>query len=152
MARSWFKGGRRAKTAKANSRRKQPRRPPLYLEPLEDRTLLTLHIQPPTGMPTWQPEGPGPITGGQVAGILNQPVTGAIAAVATDPGHSNIVYIGSVGGGVWKTENATDPNPHWVTHTDQFPSLSITALALDPSSPQIVYAGTGSASSTYRNN
>ncbi|MGI9302514.1 MAG: LEPR-XLL domain-containing protein, partial [Gammaproteobacteria bacterium] len=97
------------------------------------------------GLPQWQSQGPGPITGGQVAGIATEPVIGAIEAVATDPGNANVIYVGTVGGGIWKTTNGGN---NWVALTDQFPSLSITALAIDPSNSNIVYAGTGTSSSS----
>jgi len=42
-------------------------------EALEQRTLLSVSINV-TGMPTWQPQGPGPITDADLPGIPNAPV------------------------------------------------------------------------------
>ena len=100
----------------------------------------------------WTPEGPGPISGGQVEGITNGFVCGAVHAVITHPTNANIVYIGAVNGGVWKTTNATAANPTWATTTDSFGSLSIGALAIDPSDAtgNTVWAGIGRFSSWYR--
>jgi hypothetical protein len=118
------------------------------------------------GTPNWTSQGPGPITGGQVAGIPNGIVAGAIQAIAAHPTDPNIIYIGSVNGGVWRTRNAlaatdamdndgdglvdgADPSEVvWEPLTDQFPSLAISALAFDLDDPRTLYAGTGSLSSS----
>ncbi len=98
------------------------------------------------GAPEWISQGPGPIHGGQVTGIENKPVTGAIQAIVTVPGDSNTIYIGSANGGVWKT---VDGGATWKPLTDQLPSLSISELTLDLGDPthQTLYAGTGKVSS-----
>ena len=71
----------------------------------------------------------GPMRGGRcygVAGNANQPDT---------------FYFGSVGGGVWKTENA---GRTWFPISDEgIPIGSIGAIAVAPSNPNIVYVGTG---------
>src|ERR1700721_3072324 len=71
----------------------------------------------------------GPMRGGRsfaVAGHADQPDT---------------FYMGSVGGGVWKTENA---GRTWSPISDQgIPIGSIGAIAVAPSAPNIVYGGTG---------
>src|SRR6187455_1576573 len=63
------------------------------LEPLERRTLLSVAI---AGIPSWTEQGPGPSQGGSGQGIPNQPVTGAIQAVAVHPSDANIIWVGSV--------------------------------------------------------
>lgn len=100
-----------------------------------------------TGIPEWVAQGPGPITGGQVAGIADQPVTGAINAIAAHPANPAIIYVGTVNGGIWRT---IDGGTNWEPLTDQFPALSITAMAFDPSDStnQTLYAGTGRGSSS----
>src|SRR5271163_4524547 len=71
----------------------------------------------------------GPLRGGRtygVSGHANQPDT---------------FYMGSVGGGVWKTENA---GRTWFPIADQgIPIGSIGAIAVAPSDPNVVYVGTG---------
>lgn len=71
----------------------------------------------------------GPMRGGRsyaVAGVASQPDT---------------FYTGSVGGGVWKTENS---GRTWFPIGDQgIPIGSIGAIAVAPSDPNVVYVGTG---------
>jgi photosystem II stability/assembly factor-like uncharacterized protein len=59
-------------------------------------------------------------------------------------GHANqpdTFYFGSVGGGVWKTENA---GRTWMSISDQgIPIGSIGAVAVAPSNANVVYVGTG---------
>jgi len=99
--------------------------------------------------PVWKPATPAPNTRGQVENISNKEVSGAINAVTPHPSESKILYIGAVNGGVWKTENATDPAPNWKALTDHFGSLSIGALEFDMSDPTLntLVAGVGRFSS-----
>jgi photosystem II stability/assembly factor-like uncharacterized protein len=95
---------------------------------------------------TWVAQGPAPIRNGQ---SLTQPpsnlnpVTGAVESIATHPTNANIIYAGTVNGGVWKTTNALATNPTWTPLTDFQPSLAIGAVALDRTNPNVVAAGTG---------
>ncbi len=81
---------------------------------------------------TWVQQGPGPNTGGQVEGITNKKVVGAIRAVVPHPSDADTLWIGSVNGGIWKTTNATASEPAWVEQLGLDRSLSIGSLALDP--------------------
>jgi len=74
--------------------------------------------------------------------------SGHVNAVAVDPRNSNVVYLGTDGGGVWKT---TDGGQTWTPLTDNQPSLEIGALALDPSNPDVVYAGTALVNDSFCN-
>ncbi|HZU44656.1 MAG TPA: hypothetical protein VE994_18405 [Terriglobales bacterium] len=58
------------------------------------------------------------------------------------PGQSDTYYFGAVGGGIWKTTNG---GVTWNPIFDAQPIASIGALALAPSNPDIIYAGTGEA-------
>src|SRR5262249_36491661 len=75
------------------------------LEPLEARTLLSTATL--LGVPDWVNQGPGPIANGQAAGLhaggIDNPVAGAVSAIAPHPTNPKIVYVGTVNGGVWKT-------------------------------------------------
>jgi photosystem II stability/assembly factor-like uncharacterized protein len=65
---------------------------------------------------------------------------GRVVAVAGVPGDSTTFYFGSVNGGIWKT---TDAGVVWSPIFDGQPVGSIGALAVAPSDPKIIYAGTG---------
>jgi photosystem II stability/assembly factor-like uncharacterized protein len=125
------------------SRRRSPaRRPrlPLQFESLEPRTLLA----------AWAPQGPAPAIDGQVRNVLpDNQVSGAIHAVVAHPTDSNVMYLGAVNGGIWKTTDAQADEPTWTPLTDDFPSLSIGALEFDPTdaSRQTLVAGVGHFSS-----
>jgi photosystem II stability/assembly factor-like uncharacterized protein len=67
---------------------------------------------------------------------------GRVNAVTGVPGQLETFYFGSVGGGVWKTENA---GRTWNPIFDSTPTASIGAIAVAPSNPSIVYVGTGEA-------
>jgi uncharacterized repeat protein (TIGR01451 family) len=82
---------------------------------------------------TWTAQGPGPTRNGQVENISpNNEVVGAIHTVAAHPNDANILYVGGVNSGIWRTGNATAASPDWTPLTDNFPSLSIGALEFDP--------------------
>jgi hypothetical protein len=97
----------------------------------------------------WAPLGPFGATNGQVEGIANRPVTGAIHTVLAHPTNADILYAGTVNGGVWKTTNATASSPNWTPLTDTMPSQSISALAFDlgDATSNTIYAGVGRQSS-----
>lgn len=72
----------------------------------------------------------GPYRGGRVTagtGVAGEPYT---------------FYMGSTGGGVWKTEDA---GVSWVNISDEYFKVgSIGAVAVAPSDPNVIYVGTGS--------
>ncbi len=94
----------------------------------------------PLSVTTWTCLGPAPILGGQTAGGM--PVSGRVAAVAGHPTNANILYAAAAGGGVWKT---TDGGASWTAQTDGQATLVMGAIAVAPSAPNTVYAGTGEA-------
>ncbi|MDE1983182.1 MAG: glycosyl hydrolase, partial [Gammaproteobacteria bacterium] len=74
----------------------------------------------------------GPYTGGRVT---------SVAGVAGEP---NLFYMGTAGGGVWESD---DYGHDWKNLTDKYfkpdTSGSVGALAVAPSNPKIIYAGSG---------
>jgi hypothetical protein len=98
---------------------------------------------------TWTAIGPAPTRSGQVTVPPNNEIAGAIQAIAPHPTDANTLYIGAVGGGVWKTTNATAASPVWIPLTDTQASLSIGAVEFDISDPtlQTVVAGSARLSS-----
>lgn len=68
---------------------------------------------------------------------------GRVVAVAGDPDLDRVFYLGSTGGGVWKT---TDAGSYWQNVSDGFfKRASVGALAVAPSDHNVVYAGMGEA-------
>ena len=70
----------------------------------------------------------GPFRGGRagtVTGVLNNP---------------NVYYMGTAGGGVWKTEDAGNT---WFCISDGYFGGSIGAVAVSESDPNIIYVGEG---------
>src|SRR6185437_16866454 len=73
----------------------------------------------------------GPERGGRVT---------AVTGVPTEP---HTYYMGSTGGGIWKT---TDAGHSWVNISDgQLPVGSMGAIEVYQADPNIIYAGTGSS-------
>ncbi|MGO8718057.1 MAG: hypothetical protein ACLQMO_02415 [Acidobacteriaceae bacterium] len=65
---------------------------------------------------------------------------GRVVAVSGVPGGHREFFFGGVDGGVWKT---TDAGTVWQPVFDHEPVASIGAIAVDPSNPNVIYAGTG---------
>ena len=70
------------------------------------------------------------------------PVGNRVATVAGVVGDPATYYAGAASGGIWKT---TDGGIHWQPIFDDQPVQSIGALAVAPSDPNVVWAGTGEA-------
>lgn len=72
---------------------------------------------------------------------IGPPRGGRVVAVAGDPVNPMTFYFGACAGGVWKT---TDGGVYWRCVSDGFlTSATIGAIAVAPSDPNVVYAGTG---------
>lgn len=80
-----------------------------------------------TAVLSWTQLGPGNI-GGRVRAIVVHP---------TDP---DIVYLGSVSGGVWKTTNG---GTNWFPLKDNMENLAVCSIVMDPTNSNVLYAGTG---------
>ena len=151
----------------ARRRRTHKRRAPailsvvLFLAPLR----LSAQTQPslPSGVTTaaipapstiWTSVGPA-----QVSTSAWNLVTGRIISIAADPSDStgNTLYIGTEGGGVWKSTNAaagassvtfsplTDNLSVW--SSSHLTSLSIGAVSVQPGGTGVILAGTGNPNS-----
>jgi photosystem II stability/assembly factor-like uncharacterized protein len=67
-------------------------------------------------------------------------MSGRIADIAIDPRRQSTWYVAAGSGGVWKTTNA---GTTWTAIFEHEGSYSVGAIALDPSSPDVVWVGTG---------
>ncbi len=102
----------------------------------------------------WQPLGPMTVTS-----LAYGALSGRITSIALDPNDvtGNTVWLGTTGGGVWKSTNAAGPlaSVSFAPLTDTLsvfsanegattvPSLSIGTVAVQPATTGIVLAGTG---------
>lgn len=90
--------------------------------------------------------GPQPL---QSDGCLNcfnyGHVAGRTNVIAVDPVDTSIAYLGSDGGGVWKTTNCCDENTVWEPTTDDplISTIAIGDIIIDPNDHNTIYAGTG---------
>ncbi len=67
-------------------------------------------------------------------------IGGRITDLAVHPSDENTLYVGAAEGGVLKS---SDGGLSWAVLTDDLPSLSVGALAIDPSDADVIYLGTG---------
>jgi photosystem II stability/assembly factor-like uncharacterized protein len=84
----------------------------------------------------WAPIGPSPIAEGG-----NQD-NGLVSTIAVNPNNPQVIYIGSAGGGVWRTD---DGGQHWKPIFDRQLSLGIGepgGIAIDPNNTSVLYVGT----------
>ena len=74
---------------------------------------------------------------------------GRVNSIAIDPttttNGSIVAYLGSVGGGVWKTTNCCSSSTSWTAVTDDplISTISIDSVTIDPNNHNTIYAGTG---------
>jgi len=110
----------------------------------------------PTVAESWSPLGPVPLASDATGNGTQDyhQVAGRATAIAIDPADSsgNTVYIAGAQGGVWKSTNAANPTATsvvWTPLTDDQPTLSIGALAIQPGntnlSNSVILAATGEA-------
>jgi photosystem II stability/assembly factor-like uncharacterized protein len=83
----------------------------------------------PYGNLTWRSVGPA-VAGGRVP---------AVAGIDSDP---KLYYIGSAGGGVWKSDNG---GATWTAVFEKEPVSAIGAVTIDPTNENVVWVGTGEA-------
>jgi hypothetical protein len=93
-----------------------------------------------SAQPAWTSLGPSPIPNGQVTGSLS--VTGRVTAFQIDPTNSNVVYLGTAQGGVYRSLNG---GITWLQIFDNATTSAIGALALAPSDHTKLFVGTGEA-------
>jgi hypothetical protein len=93
----------------ATRRRKWPARKTtkrIVFEPLEDRTVPSVDA---VNIPSWNEQGPRPMISAQVNIPPDDQATGAVQSIAVNPDDPTQIYVGTVNGGIWRTDNV-DPN------------------------------------------
>jgi hypothetical protein len=66
--------------------------------------------------------------------------TGRVNCVAFHPTDINIFYVGTPGGGIWKTTNG---GSSWTPLSDFISQTGVTAIVIHPTNPNTIYIGTG---------
>src|SRR4029077_1632900 len=94
--------------------------------------------------------GPTPLQMTGCSGCFDYTKTeGRVNTIAVDPttttNGSIVAYLGSVGGGVWKTTNCCGGSTTWSATTDDplLATISIDSITIDPNNHNTIYAGTG---------
>jgi len=67
-------------------------------------------------------------------------IGGRIVCMAIDPNNTNNLWVGSASGGIWRSTNA---GTSWAPVETGLPVLGVSAILVDPSNSNIIYAGTG---------
>lgn len=86
----------------------------------------------------WTEVGPLSKPTGYDAGV------GRVDFVKFDPLNSDIMYVSTPDGGLWKTTNGNDLLPTWSTHNDFLSVIGCSDLAIHPTDTKIMYLATGS--------
>ncbi|CAM1348017.1 T9SS type A sorting domain-containing protein [Tenacibaculum halocynthiae] len=68
------------------------------------------------------------------------PGMGRVNTVAFKGTDTNTMYVGTPGGGVWKT---TDGGKNWAAKGDNFPNLGVSHIVIHPTDSKILYLATG---------
>lgn len=101
----------------------------------------------PAGL-NWVPLGPISVLEGP--GATKPVVSGSVSSLAVTPG-GDVVYVGSVNGGVWRSDDGGESFYPLMNALDFHPtsglsdSLAVGALAVPLSSPNRIYVGSGEA-------
>jgi len=90
----------------------------------------------PISAQTWTPLGPRPLLDGTTFRLES----GRVTSIAIDPSTPSALYLGSAGGGIWKS---TDRGVNWLPVGDRLPSLAIGVVTPDPNNAGVMFAGTG---------
>ena len=68
------------------------------------------------------------------------PGNGRVNCITEDPNNSNIIYIGSPSGGIWRSLNSGST---WTPLSDDFICMGISSIVISNSNSNLIYAATG---------
>lgn len=80
--------------------------------------------------PQWTPIGP-------------KNIGGRTLCLAVNPLDTNILWMGSASGGLWKSSTGGRGASAWERVETGFPLLGVSSIALAPDNPEVIYLGTG---------
>jgi hypothetical protein len=98
-----------------------------------DQAVEAAALASPAASGGWVPLGPSSSFGGY-SGV------GRLNCIAFHPTDANTFWVGSAAGGLWRT---TTGGNAWTPLTDNLPVLGISAIAVHPTNPNILYIATG---------
>ncbi|PWU08418.1 MAG: hypothetical protein C5B47_04715 [Verrucomicrobia bacterium] len=67
-------------------------------------------------------------------------IGGRTRSIIVHPTKPGVMWVGSVGGGVWRTD---DGGKNFIPVNDLMANLAVSCMAIDPKNPNLIYAGTG---------
>ena len=108
----------------------------------------TAGATPPPGMPVWRNIGPRTSKYSYNGVFIDGVDSGRIRDVLVDPQNEDHVYVLTSGGGIWKTENFSAPQPGWKVLTDGLLSTSGGSAALGRDG-NTIYLGLGDPFDVY---
>ena len=88
----------------------------------------------------WIPLGPFDVP--IIQGGNKKRGNGRVNCIEFDPLNPNIFWVGTPGGGLWKT---IDGGNTWITNTDNLPVLGVSDIIVNPNNNDIMYLATGDA-------
>ena len=90
--------------------------------------------------------GPQPLRMIGCSGCFSYGLTeGRVNDIVVDPVTTNVAYLASNGGGVWKTTNCCSGSTSWTAVTDAplLSTITVDTVTIDPNDHNTIYAGTG---------
>ena len=91
----------------------------------------------------WSPLGPQSAVSEWNGSYYEGMDSGRVASIRVDPTNPQTVYIGAIGGGLWKTPDITITDPVWTPLTNTLGTMFIGSFDLDPTNTNIIHAGLG---------
>ncbi len=73
---------------------------------------------------------------------------GRVNCISIHPSNSNIIYVGTPAGGLWRSTNGGST---WSPRTDGIPSLGVSGVAINPNATNTIYILTGDGDGTQTN-
>jgi len=103
-------------------------------------------MEPPPNRRIWGHDEP--LEGEKDAGIAADKWTwlgpgnigGRLRSHIIHPTNHNLMWVGSISGGIWKSTNA---GASWAPVNDFMANLAVTCMVMHPTDPNVLYAGTG---------
>jgi len=97
----------------------------------------------PTTSLQWRPLGPQSALSEWNGSYYEGLDSGRVATIRADPGNPKTIYIGAIGGGIWKTPDITLSQPLWTPITDTLGTLFIGSFDIDPTDSNVIHVGLG---------